>query len=315
MTLMTRPPAGKLLPDTAWRSAFDAVPPDPFGPGEARRVAVAAMCEALNVPDGARVLEVGTGTGYGAALLSHRFGCARVVSLDADPGIVEAAGPRLARAGFAPALLTGEPASGCPPLAPFGAVLAGSGAGSRVPAAWPAQVLPGGTVVTVVASGIVALTVRGDGSSTGRFLPVPAAERPRAAASVRPYIPALLVPLGTRVDVELTADLGADVPRLLAGLTQPDVAELALIDADGRRVFGLVHPETGSWARIAPRDDGTARVQYDGPRDLWAERAPLLAAWARAGRPGPEGFGLTIGPDGRHRLWLGGPQGPGWTLR
>ncbi|MDT0341594.1 methyltransferase domain-containing protein [Streptomyces litchfieldiae] len=320
MTIATRPPADGSLRSAAWRAAFAAVPREafvsPVGRGEEPEPSpvLTAMCEALDVPDGAGVLEVGTGTGYGAALLSQRYGADRVVSLDADSCTVAAARTRLARAGYTPRLMTGETSAGCPEFAPFGGLLASCGTVTRVPVAWPEQVLPGGTLVAALGFGLVALTIAPDGSAAGRFLPVLTPEGPRAETSVRSYIPALLVPLGTQADVELAADMAAEVPRFLGGLLQPDVYELALIDADGRRVFGLVHPDTGSWARVAPRDDGTARIQYDGPRDLWAERAPALAAWAEAGRPGPEAYGLTVTAEGAHRLWLGAPDGPGWDL-
>ncbi|ONK11371.1 methyltransferase domain-containing protein [Streptomyces sp. MP131-18] len=324
MTIAARPPADGLLHSAAWRAAFAAVPRETFlsagvqGRGGAAGglppATAAVMCEALDVPGEARVLEVGTGTGYGAALLSHRFGSARVVSLDADPERLAAARTRLAHAGYAPELLVGEAAHGCPERAPFGGLLAGRGAGRRVPAAWPGQVVPGGTVVAALGTGTAVLRTGEDGGAAGRFLPVLAPAADAVEPAVRAYIPALLVPLGTRADVPLTADPTADMPRFLGGLAQPDVSELCLIDADGRPVLGLVHPGTGSWARVAPRDDGTARLQYDGPRNLWAERAPLIEAWGDAGRPGPEGYGLTVTASGVNRLWLGSQEGPVLTL-
>lgn len=48
------------------------------------------MLEALNVHDGHQVLEIGTGTGYNAALLSHRLGDDGVCSVDIDPVLIAA---------------------------------------------------------------------------------------------------------------------------------------------------------------------------------------------------------------------------------
>jgi protein-L-isoaspartate O-methyltransferase len=60
------------------------------------------MLEALDVHSGHRVLEIGTGTGYNAALLSHRLGDTQVFSVDIDADLVELASQRLARTGYHP---------------------------------------------------------------------------------------------------------------------------------------------------------------------------------------------------------------------
>ncbi|WP_326596696.1 protein-L-isoaspartate(D-aspartate) O-methyltransferase [Streptomyces sp. NBC_01803] len=322
-----------LLRGDRWHAAFAAVPREIFvsdlhthRPGEPEYLAAvhadepllgvrpgtaAAMLEALDagLAGQGRVLEVGQGNGYGAALLCHGLGDDRVVSL-----ATEDAAARMAGAGFAPTTVIGDAARGCPEHAPYAGLLAVSATG-RVPAAWAAQVVPGGTVVVALRLGIAVLTVREDGSAEGPFLPV--LDRPSAVTppGARSYIPALLVPLGRQAEVAVPADPGADMARFLCGLAQPDAHELCLIDADGRRLYGVVHPASDSWARLAPREDGTARIQYDGPRDLWAERAALLADWTAAGRPGPERYGLTVGADGSHRLWLDSPDdGPSRPL-
>lgn len=53
------------------------------------------MLEELDVTDGDRVLEIGTGTGYNAALLSHRLGSRNVFSVDVDPDLMATARLRL----------------------------------------------------------------------------------------------------------------------------------------------------------------------------------------------------------------------------
>lgn len=62
---------------------------------------MARMLCALGVRDGMRVLEIGTGTGYNAALLSHRLGDEHVYSVDIGANLVDLAGDRLAALGYA----------------------------------------------------------------------------------------------------------------------------------------------------------------------------------------------------------------------
>jgi protein-L-isoaspartate O-methyltransferase len=46
---------------------------------------VALMLAALDAEPGMRVLEIGTGTGYNAALLAHRLGAQNITSVEIDP--------------------------------------------------------------------------------------------------------------------------------------------------------------------------------------------------------------------------------------
>jgi protein-L-isoaspartate O-methyltransferase len=66
------------------------------------------MLETLDIRDGQRVLEIGTGTGYNAALLAHRLGDDNVFSLDIDPELVDTARLRLAHIGRHPHLAVGD---------------------------------------------------------------------------------------------------------------------------------------------------------------------------------------------------------------
>ncbi|MEU6667578.1 methyltransferase domain-containing protein [Streptomyces sp. NPDC046727] len=132
---------------------------------------MARMLVALRVEDGNRVLEVGAGTGYNAALLAHRLGADDLVTtIDLDPEITESARQHLTAAGYRPVVVTGDGARGAPERAPFDRIVATCEL-PTVPRAWLAQSRPGARVLTPLATGLLALTVRDAEHAEGRFLP------------------------------------------------------------------------------------------------------------------------------------------------
>jgi protein-L-isoaspartate(D-aspartate) O-methyltransferase len=135
---------------------------------------MATMLVELEVTDGSRILEIGAGTGYNAALLAHRLGDDDLVTtVDLDPEITESARRHLAAAGHRPAVVTGDGARGVPERAPYDRIIATCEL-PAVPRAWLAQCRPGGRILTPLATGLVALTVHDAGHAEGRFLHTPA---------------------------------------------------------------------------------------------------------------------------------------------
>ncbi|MBP8534366.1 methyltransferase domain-containing protein [Streptomyces sp. MK37H] len=282
---------------------------------------MAEMLEALDVRDGDTVLEIGAGTGYNAALLSHRLGPGHVVTVDVDPELVAAAKTRLRSAGYEPTLVAGDGMAGYPERAPYDRLLASCGVG-RIPTSWRDQLRPGGVIVANIGCGIVRLVLAANHSADGRFLhglatfmnarPTPDAMGTTAGRLVQP----LLTWSGQAREITLPVALDAPGAQFLTSLLHPRVADFALADGDGRQTRCLFDSESSSWARITMTGTGvmTARLDHGGPRDLWAEREPLLTQWRDAGRPGHERYGLTVSPDGGHALWLDEPDGVSWRL-
>ncbi|GEC07260.1 O-methyltransferase [Streptomyces spinoverrucosus] len=135
---------------------------------------MAMMLTELRVEDGNRVLEIGAGTGYNAALLAHRLGDDDLVTtVDLEPEITESARRHLEAAGYHPVVVTGDGTRGVPERAPFDRIIATCTLGS-IPPAWLAQCRPGGRILTPFATGLVALTVRDAGYAEGQFLHTPA---------------------------------------------------------------------------------------------------------------------------------------------
>jgi protein-L-isoaspartate(D-aspartate) O-methyltransferase len=109
---------------------------------------MATMLGQLGVEPGHRVLEIGAGTGYNAALLAHLAGPGgRVVALDIDEDTVEQARRHLDAAGVTGVeVLCRDGAGGHPALAPYDRLIATVGVWDLAPA-WLAQLGPGGRLV------------------------------------------------------------------------------------------------------------------------------------------------------------------------
>lgn len=110
---------------------------------------VALMLEQLAVRPGDRVLEIGTASGYNAALLAHLAGDdGFVVTVEIDDDLAAAAAERLADLHHVRAV-AGDGRRGYPPDAPYDGIVVTAGA-PRVEAAWVDQLVPGGRLVVPI---------------------------------------------------------------------------------------------------------------------------------------------------------------------
>lgn len=108
---------------------------------------VAAMASALELDGHARVLEVGTGSGYAAAVLSRC--CAEVVTIERHPSLAERARLVLAELGYQNVeVRMGDGCAGAPDRAPFAGVSVTAAAGAAPPPALIEQLEPGGIIVS-----------------------------------------------------------------------------------------------------------------------------------------------------------------------
>ena len=111
---------------------------------------VARMCELLELDPGHRVLDVGTGSGYHAAVLSRL--CSHVWGIERNAQLALRAARALLRAGIDNVtVVTGDGAAGLPEHAPFDAINVAATAREQVPPGLEQQLTVGGRLVAPVA--------------------------------------------------------------------------------------------------------------------------------------------------------------------
>ncbi len=277
---------------------------------------VVTMLRLLDVQPGMSAVDVATGSGYSAALLSQALGSDAVLSVDVDPYLTEAARQRLAALGIHSRIETVD-ATGPLPADGFDRLVAMVSA-RGIPASWLAAVRPGGRLVTTIAntSLMVIAEKHADGTATGRL----AAEQGHfMTVRSAPDYPARL-PEGYRH--ARTAE-GEEVTKGRRPLpdwwNKPDlrtILELAVpntvvqtAERDGQRMLWLFQ-EDGSWVRATATGDELPVIHQSGPRRLWAELEQAEARWDAAGRFDFQELTASFTPDGDV---LSGPAG--WSVR
>jgi protein-L-isoaspartate(D-aspartate) O-methyltransferase len=177
---MARVPRELFVPESLHRYAYDdgALP---IGQRQtiSQPFVVATICELLRLDGDERVLDVGTGSGYQAAVLAEL--AAEVVTVERIPELAEAAREALALAGYAAVeVVVGDGSLGVPGRAPFDAI-AVAAAAPRVPRALYAQLADGGRIVVP------------RGTRSGQVLVL--VERTASGPRERSSIPVRFVPL------------------------------------------------------------------------------------------------------------------------
>lgn len=136
---------------------------------------VLSMLAALDVREGHKVLEIGTGTGYNAALLAARLGAPYVTTVEIDPVLADGARAALHATDLPATVVTGDGAQGHQARAPYDRVLATAAVRvGELPYPWVAQTTPSGVIVTPMRTDfggsvpLVRFTVDKHGTATGR---------------------------------------------------------------------------------------------------------------------------------------------------
>jgi methyltransferase of ATP-grasp peptide maturase system len=259
---------------------------------------MAVMLEALRVNDSDRVLEIGTGTGYNAALLCVGLGDQQVATVDIDRTLGVQAEKHLDAAGFRPTCVITDGAEGFDGNAPYDRVLC-TCAVPTIPLAWLEQTQPGGLVVTTLSrplgAGLVRITAGEGPTGEGRVLADDGRFMPLRAADTHTVTWPTQDDAGSTRSARLSAAVISPTSpfEFFAGLAVPDVQVMTA----GRGAVLFAHPD-GSWARHTG-----AVVSQSGPRRLWDEVEDAYGDWLALGEPRRARFGITVTPE-TQELWL-----------
>ncbi|MEV5412600.1 ATP-grasp peptide maturase system methyltransferase [Thermopolyspora sp. NPDC052614] len=280
---------------------------------------VVSMLEHLEVHDDARVLEIGTGTGYSTALLCHRLGDGRVTSIEVDSGIAARAQTALAAAGYRPALIVGDGLAGHAARSPYDRIIATCSV-RTIPSAWLAQAAPEARIITTLSgwlfgSGLIALDVVRPDYATGRFLPGAISFMPARAHIAPPLNPVLPPQEGHKRNAVVGPEIFTDwMGRFLAQLAAPYVQYLSLMpDGGDWPQYVLRDSASGAYAWLIHRGSTWMTLQ-GGPTRLWDRIEQTFLAWQDAGSPPQQEFTIEVTPTAQ-TIRLDAPTGQlSWTL-
>lgn len=266
---------------------------------------VIRMLRHAEIYDGAEVLDVATGAGYSAAILSRLLGNHRVTSIDVDPYLVDAATGRLGEIGLHPKILTVD-ATG--PLPGEYDRIVSMVSVRPIPESWVAALKPGGRLVTVIAgtSLIITGTKVDNGWVEGR-VEWDRAMFMRTRSGEGDYPPGL-----SEMFAAVRDHRGEDVSQgrypvvcvsegwelnSMLEVIAPGIADYYEEEDGGRRTAWLVH-EDGSWARASAIGDGLPTVHQSGPRRLWDLLDGIRHQWLVEGSLPLRGARVFIPPSG-----------------
>ena len=287
---------------------------------------MAAMLEALDVPFGSRILEIGTGTGYNAALLAEVVGPGgKVVSIDIDDALVELASIRLREAGYS--WVQVDAANGLEGYAsaqPYDRIIVTGGYPS-IPHPWNAQLVIEGVLVgnllCSLATPLFRLVKNADGAMKGTCLTTPAFFM-SLHSDLSPSLPQMnftqfevlprIEQAQTTIDVVnmlYDPSFGLFLENALPGVER----HLRYLGGPSKNV-GICFLWKDTLLTFSPlnQEEGITSVQWAievrGQEPLWSMIQSSFERWMSQGKPAVDQYVLDVSPEGNYHLLLALPE-------
>jgi Protein-L-isoaspartate carboxylmethyltransferase len=232
---------------------------------------VAGMLNALDVQPGHRVLEIGAGTGYNAALLATLAAGGQVTTIDINADVAAAARRNLDATGYPDVrVITRDGAEGAAEYGPYDRIIVTVGAWD-IPPAWWEQLVPGGRLVVPLrwrgTTRALGLTKRHDHWDCDwiflcGFVPMLG----------QPGEHSMAIDLDGTVILHYDIDQPIDIAALQKVLTRQRSAVWSDTTVESDEPFDRI------WLRLSAAHDGTARIEAREPAVTSGLCTPAIAS-------------------------------------
>ncbi|GCE09484.1 rRNA adenine N-6-methyltransferase family protein [Dictyobacter aurantiacus] len=277
---------------------------------------MALMLEALDIQPGQRILEIGVGTGYNAAIMTMLTGDPRLVtSIEIDEGLAQQAQQALLSTVGPVNIVTGDGYQGYPEHAPYDRIISTASV-PLIPPAWTQQLAPGGRLVTdlhgSLASGFLIMEKAPDGTISGHFqerplhfMPLITEQLPQASfGTVKNLLQeprSELFPLDTNSPFPAILENHSYRWFLQWFFPNTHISRQNMGDAEYIYLYNLKHRTILRFQQLNGKWAGDVHGAYP----LWQKIQDAYATWEVLKRPAPQHYRLEINARNQTILYVG----------
>lgn len=281
---------------------------------------MAEMLEALDVQPGMEVLEIGTGTGYNAALLAQLTGDPRLVTTIEIDGTLAKQAEQMLHAYVGPVQVVRSDGSDTQSYQQYQRIIATASA-PGIPRTWYAQLVPGGRLVmplqgSLNASGLLVIEKDANGSFSPiplSFMPMRSVNTPSERTARELFQMPMQEPIkGDSSNLPLVEALKGQHFRWFLEWIWPVTGTLSITYMtlrDGRQALVLKDARQGAIVQLSLEPSGFWSGQQHGAFPLWEHIVHNYGVYKELGEPHKEAFQISLnGEQASLYVSFGGKQ-------